>query len=126
MNIELGHMPTWMETGQTLETKQDGVLEGGECSFRHKYISASCMELKMLTGSFTCQAVCAPAVYTTFSIYYGERCAFLLSHYVMCQHGHSSFVLLFGSFDPKRAVQQLRACGVLETIRISAAGYPSR
>ncbi|XP_053159330.1 unconventional myosin-Vb isoform X2 [Hemicordylus capensis] len=30
------------------------------------------------------------------------------------------------SFDPKRAVQQLRACGVLETIRISAAGYPSR
>ncbi|XP_010869967.4 unconventional myosin-Vb [Esox lucius] len=29
-------------------------------------------------------------------------------------------------FDPKRAVQQLRACGVLETIRISAAGFPSR
>ena len=29
-------------------------------------------------------------------------------------------------FDPKRAVQQLRACGVLETVRISAAGYPSR
>uniref|UniRef100_UPI0037E8FDDE unconventional myosin-Vb isoform X3 n=1 Tax=Semicossyphus pulcher TaxID=241346 RepID=UPI0037E8FDDE len=30
------------------------------------------------------------------------------------------------SFDSGRAVQQLRACGVLETIRISAAGYPSR
>uniref|UniRef100_A0AAQ6A4V7 Methyl-CpG binding domain protein 3b n=1 Tax=Amphiprion ocellaris TaxID=80972 RepID=A0AAQ6A4V7_AMPOC len=29
-------------------------------------------------------------------------------------------------FDPKRTVQQLRACGVLETIRISAAGYPTR
>jgi hypothetical protein len=29
-------------------------------------------------------------------------------------------------FDPRRAVQQLRACGVLETVRISAAGYPSR
>ncbi|KAF7702988.1 unconventional myosin-Vb isoform X2 [Silurus meridionalis] len=29
-------------------------------------------------------------------------------------------------FDPNRAVQQLRACGVLETIRISAAGFPSR
>jgi len=29
-------------------------------------------------------------------------------------------------FEPKRAVQQLRACGVLETVRISAAGYPSR
>uniref|UniRef100_A0AAY5EE05 Methyl-CpG binding domain protein 3b n=1 Tax=Electrophorus electricus TaxID=8005 RepID=A0AAY5EE05_ELEEL len=30
------------------------------------------------------------------------------------------------TFDPRRAVQQLRACGVLETIRISAAGYSSR
>ncbi len=29
-------------------------------------------------------------------------------------------------FDAKRAVEQLRACGVLETVRISAAGYPSR
>lgn len=38
------------------------------------------------------------------------------------------WLLLFvdGRFDPKRAVQQLRACGVLETIRISAAGFPSR
>ncbi|KAI6197646.1 hypothetical protein M3Y94_01249500 [Aphelenchoides besseyi] len=29
-------------------------------------------------------------------------------------------------FEPKRAIQQLRACGVLETVRISATGYPSR
>ncbi|XP_044744142.1 unconventional myosin-Va isoform X3 [Coccinella septempunctata] len=29
-------------------------------------------------------------------------------------------------FNPKRAAQQLRACGVLETIRLSAAGFPSR
>ncbi|KAK1897341.1 Unconventional myosin-Vc [Dissostichus eleginoides] len=29
-------------------------------------------------------------------------------------------------FDPRRTVQQLRACGVLETILISAAGFPSR
>ena len=29
-------------------------------------------------------------------------------------------------YSPHRVVQQLRACGVLETIRISAAGYPSR
>ncbi|VDI69646.1 myosin V [Mytilus galloprovincialis] len=38
-------------------------------------------------------------------------------------------VILIGhnaKFDPKRGVEQLRACGVLETIRISAAGYPSR
>uniref|UniRef100_A0A8B9JZJ4 Myosin VA n=1 Tax=Astyanax mexicanus TaxID=7994 RepID=A0A8B9JZJ4_ASTMX len=45
-------------------------------------------------------------------------------HYVRCIKPNDlkkSFM-----FDPKRAVQQLRACGVLETVRISAAGYPSR
>lgn len=36
------------------------------------------------------------------------------------------WLFVVGRFDPKRAVQQLRACGVLETIRISAAGFPSR
>ncbi|PAV79042.1 hypothetical protein WR25_17827 isoform B [Diploscapter pachys] len=29
-------------------------------------------------------------------------------------------------FEPKRVIQQLRANGVLETVRISAAGFPSR
>ncbi|XP_046900977.1 unconventional myosin-Vb isoform X1 [Hypomesus transpacificus] len=45
-------------------------------------------------------------------------------HYVRCikpNDEKESFM-----FDSRRAVQQLRACGVLETIRISAAGYPSR
>jgi len=45
-------------------------------------------------------------------------------HYVRCikpNDEKQSF-----KFDNKRAVQQLRACGVLETVRISAAGYPSR
>uniref|UniRef100_A0A8D0DF76 Myosin VA n=1 Tax=Sander lucioperca TaxID=283035 RepID=A0A8D0DF76_SANLU len=45
-------------------------------------------------------------------------------HYVRCIKPND-YKLAF-SFDPKRAVQQLRACGVLETIRISAAGFPSR
>ncbi|XP_034435607.1 unconventional myosin-Va isoform X4 [Hippoglossus hippoglossus] len=45
-------------------------------------------------------------------------------HYVRCIKPND-FKLGF-TFDPKRAVQQLRACGVLETIRISAAGFPSR
>ena len=38
----------------------------------------------------------------------------------------SCFHAVVARFDPRRAVQQLRACGVLETVRISAAGYPSR
>ncbi|XP_052263994.1 unconventional myosin-Va-like isoform X4 [Dreissena polymorpha] len=45
-------------------------------------------------------------------------------HYIRCIKPNdlkASFV-----FEPKRAVEQLRACGVLETIRISAAGFPSR
>ncbi|KAK2542373.1 unconventional myosin-Vb-like protein, partial [Columba guinea] len=45
-------------------------------------------------------------------------------HYVRCikpNDGKQPFV-----FDSRRAVEQLRACGVLETIRISALGYPSR
>ncbi|XP_071989360.1 unconventional myosin-Vb isoform X2 [Engystomops pustulosus] len=45
-------------------------------------------------------------------------------HYVRCIKPNDEKEAF--SFDPKRAVQQLRACGVLETIRISAAGYPSR
>ncbi|XP_055077033.1 unconventional myosin-Vb [Periophthalmus magnuspinnatus] len=45
-------------------------------------------------------------------------------HYVRCIKPND-FKEPF-TFDPKRTVQQLRACGVLETIRISAAGYPSR
>ncbi|XP_029431749.1 unconventional myosin-Va isoform X2 [Rhinatrema bivittatum] len=45
-------------------------------------------------------------------------------HYVRCIKPND-FKLPF-TFDARRAVQQLRACGVLETIRISAAGFPSR
>nr|XP_014341560.1 PREDICTED: unconventional myosin-Vb [Latimeria chalumnae] len=45
-------------------------------------------------------------------------------HYVRCIKPNDKKLPF--TFDPKRAVQQLRACGVLETIRISAAGYPSR
>ncbi|XP_029010006.1 unconventional myosin-Va-like isoform X2 [Betta splendens] len=45
-------------------------------------------------------------------------------HYVRCikpNDNKTPFTL-----DPIRAVQQLRACGILETIRISAAGFPTR
>lgn len=45
-------------------------------------------------------------------------------HYVRCIKPNDSKTAF--EYNPKRAVQQLRACGVLETIRISAAGFPSR
>lgn len=45
-------------------------------------------------------------------------------HYVRCIKPNDEKASF--TFDPKRAIQQLRACGVLETVRISAAGYPSR
>ncbi|XP_063217828.1 unconventional myosin-Va isoform X2 [Bacillus rossius redtenbacheri] len=45
-------------------------------------------------------------------------------HYVRCIKPND-FKKPF-EYNPMRAVQQLRACGVLETIRISAAGFPSR
>uniref|UniRef100_A0A7N6A2T1 Myosin VAb n=1 Tax=Anabas testudineus TaxID=64144 RepID=A0A7N6A2T1_ANATE len=45
-------------------------------------------------------------------------------HYVRCIKPNDHKAPF--SLDPVRAVQQLRACGILETIRISAAGFPSR
>ncbi|XP_047524100.1 unconventional myosin-Va isoform X1 [Pieris napi] len=45
-------------------------------------------------------------------------------HYVRCIKPNDTKQAF--QFDAARAVNQLRACGVLETIRISAAGFPSR
>ncbi|KAM9313263.1 unconventional myosin-Vc [Gastrophryne carolinensis] len=45
-------------------------------------------------------------------------------HYVRCIKPNDEKLAF--EFDPIRVVQQLRACGVLETIRISAQSYPSR
>ncbi|KAI8609855.1 P-loop containing nucleoside triphosphate hydrolase protein [Chytriomyces sp. MP71] len=45
-------------------------------------------------------------------------------HYIRCIKPNMAKVA-FG-FEPQAVLQQLRACGVLETIRISCAGYPTR
>uniref|UniRef100_A0A0K0CTA0 Myosin motor domain-containing protein n=1 Tax=Angiostrongylus cantonensis TaxID=6313 RepID=A0A0K0CTA0_ANGCA len=45
-------------------------------------------------------------------------------HYVRCIKPNDSKEKFY--FEPKRAIEQLRACGVLETVRISAAGFPTR
>ncbi|KAI1889664.1 hypothetical protein AGOR_G00165270 [Albula goreensis] len=45
-------------------------------------------------------------------------------HYVRCIKPNEEKLAF--EYDSKRVVQQLRACGVLETIHISAQSYPSR
>ena len=45
-------------------------------------------------------------------------------HYVRCIKPNDNKMAF--EFNNIRAVQQLRACGVLETIRISSNGFPSR
>ncbi|XP_029431771.1 unconventional myosin-Vc isoform X3 [Rhinatrema bivittatum] len=45
-------------------------------------------------------------------------------HYVRCIKPNDDKLPF--EYDSRRVVQQLRACGVLETIRISAQSYPSR
>lgn len=50
----------------------------------------------------------------TILLYHSHICRYICAIPHLCR------------YHPQRVVQQLRACGVLETIRISAAGYPSR
>ncbi|KAJ8659397.1 hypothetical protein O0I10_004759 [Lichtheimia ornata] len=45
-------------------------------------------------------------------------------HYIRCVKPNEA--KLAWEFEPNMVLSQLRACGVLETIRISCAGYPSR
>lgn len=45
-------------------------------------------------------------------------------HYVRCIKPNDDKLPF--QWEPSKIVQQLRACGVLETVRISAAGFPSR
>ncbi|XP_060770464.1 unconventional myosin-Vc isoform X2 [Neoarius graeffei] len=47
-----------------------------------------------------------------------------IPHYVRCIKPNEEKLPF--EYDSKRVVQQLRACGVLETVRISAQSYPSR
>ncbi|RKO93119.1 P-loop containing nucleoside triphosphate hydrolase protein [Blyttiomyces helicus] len=46
------------------------------------------------------------------------------AHYIRCIKPNSAKVAF--QLEPQMVLQQLRACGVLETIRISCAGYPSK
>eukprot|EP00804_Cyclotella_cryptica_P021598 CCRYP_005870-RI/>CCRYP_005870-RI protein AED:0.39 eAED:0.39 QI:0/0.44/0.4/1/0.44/0.4/10/0/1132 len=45
-------------------------------------------------------------------------------HYVRCLKPNDE--LAPDNFDPKQIVEQLRYCGVLEAVRVSRAGYPTR
>jgi myosin-5 len=45
-------------------------------------------------------------------------------HYVRCIKPNDEKAAF--CFDPKRAIEQMRASGVLETVRIAATGFPNR
>jgi len=47
-----------------------------------------------------------------------------MPHYVRCLKPNDA--LEPDNFDPKNIVEQLRYCGVLEAVRVSRAGYPTR
>jgi len=47
-----------------------------------------------------------------------------MPHYVRCLKPNDD--LAPDTFDPKNIVEQLRYCGVLEAVRVSRAGYPTR
>jgi len=47
-----------------------------------------------------------------------------MPHYIRCLKPNDE--LAPDNFDPKNIVEQLRYCGVLEAVRVSRAGYPTR
>ena len=47
-----------------------------------------------------------------------------MPHYIRCLKPNDG--LQPDNFDPKNIVEQLRYCGVLEAVRVSRAGYPTR
>lgn len=118
-------------SGQTLESGQVGRPQGGKGA-KKKMGLRMCTVLRPLAWLLRPSSELHPDLvcghlswWSQVSHVLKEQRAFSLSCSLTCQHPLHG-VYLLGSFDPKRAVQQLRACGVLETIRISAAGYPSR
>jgi len=53
-----------------------------------------------------------------------SRIDFTVPHYIRCLKPNDE--LIPDSFDPRRIVDQLRCGGVLEAVRVSRAGYPTR
>uniref|UniRef100_A0AAZ3Q0H6 Myosin VC n=1 Tax=Oncorhynchus tshawytscha TaxID=74940 RepID=A0AAZ3Q0H6_ONCTS len=77
-------------------------------------------------------SVCILSMYVTLFFFQFRSSLYLLMetlnattpHYVRCIKPNEEKMPF--EYDSKRVVQQLRACGVLETIHISAQSYPSR
>ena len=78
------------------------------------------------------ELLCCPIInYLLYSLQFRESLSKLMAtlnstvpHYIRCIKPNDRKAAF--EFNPQRSIQQLRACGVLETVRISAAGYPSR
>ena len=72
-------------------------------------------------------SVAAPSVGAQFSAQLAQlrsRIDATAPHYIRCLKPNDE--LLPDEFDPKQIVEQLRYSGVLEAVRVSRAGYPTR
>uniref|UniRef100_A0A8I5NPX6 Myosin VC n=1 Tax=Papio anubis TaxID=9555 RepID=A0A8I5NPX6_PAPAN len=78
----------------------------------------------MLVEILRASKVCKVLVFRSSLYLLMETLNATTPHYVRCIKPNDEKLPF--EFDSKRIVQQLRACGVLETIRISAQSYPSR
>nr|XP_057931093.1 unconventional myosin-Va-like isoform X2 [Doryrhamphus excisus] len=119
----------------TVNEEQIEVLQNSKFAFLLKLVEGNkktTSSTKRPTTSFTGRSGRSPgANKKTVGMQFRQSLHLLMDtlnattpHYVRCikPNDHKEPF----SLDPLRAVQQLRACGILETIRISAAGFPSR
>uniref|UniRef100_A0AAZ3S638 Myosin VC n=1 Tax=Oncorhynchus tshawytscha TaxID=74940 RepID=A0AAZ3S638_ONCTS len=129
-----------------LEKNRDTLYEELIDTMRTSKVWTSPSQCVSLRGSSSCQrtpetklvwtvcdkSVCILSMYVTLFFFQFRSSLYLLMetlnattpHYVRCIKPNEEKMPF--EYDSKRVVQQLRACGVLETIHISAQSYPSR
>ncbi|KAI9357068.1 P-loop containing nucleoside triphosphate hydrolase protein [Zopfochytrium polystomum] len=115
----------------TVSDEQLAVLNAGDFAFLKEVIlieeDTTIVEAKTSSGRGAGAQSKKPTLGTIFKASLVKLMATLRTtevHYIRCIKPNQAKVA-FG-FEPQMVLSQLRACGVLETIRISCAGYPSR
>ncbi|KAI9312548.1 P-loop containing nucleoside triphosphate hydrolase protein [Zopfochytrium polystomum] len=115
----------------TVSDEQLAVLNAGDFGFLKEVIAIEeetiPVEAKPTSGRGAGAQAKKPTLGTIFKASLVKLMATLRTtqvHYIRCIKPNQAKTA-FG-FEPQMVLSQLRACGVLETIRISCAGYPSR